>query len=139
MNRGSAKILTAIAAMSVCGLLLGVATPALAVSAGPGTAGDLFHNYYAPPAGYPGVGAKLYPCPRPTPPVVGHTYVTYQPLMPHEFLYPHHRVYKTTHPDASRTRTSVHWQGRGTWLPTLLPPKYTLTRPAWGYDVLNNR
>ena len=57
------------------------------------------------------VGAQLYPCPRPTPPLVGHTYVTYQPLMPHEFLYTHHRVYKTKHEDAPPTRTSVHWRG----------------------------
>jgi hypothetical protein len=41
---------------------------------------------------------------------VGHTYVTYQPLMPHEFLYKHHRVYKTKHADAPRTRTSVWWR-----------------------------
>ncbi len=72
------------------------------------TAGDLFYNYYVPPVG--GVGAKLYPCPRPTPPVVGHTYITYQPLMPHEFLYKHHRVYKTKHEDAAKTRTAVHWR-----------------------------
>ena len=46
---------------------------------------DLFYNYYVPPTGYAGVGAQLYPSPRPTPPLVGHTYITYQPLMPHEF------------------------------------------------------
>ena len=68
--------------------------------------GDLFYNYYVPPAGYAGVGVQLYPSPRPTPPLVGHTYVTYQPLMPHEFLYPHHRVvlepptvWRRQHPD----------------------------------------
>ena len=55
-------------------------------------AGDLFYNYYVPPAPG-GVGAPLYVSPRPTPPLVGHTYVTYQPLMPHEFLYRHYRVY----------------------------------------------
>ena len=73
------------------------------------TTNDLFYNFYVPPVGYPSVGAELYPCPRPTPPVVGHTYVTYQPLMPHEFLYHHHRVYKTYHSDTGPTRTSVHW------------------------------
>jgi hypothetical protein len=74
------------------------------------TEGDLFYNYYVPPVGCNSVGAKLYPCPRPTPPLVGHTYVTYQPLMPNEMLYKHHRVYKTKHDDAFRTRTSVHWR-----------------------------
>ena len=73
------------------------------------TPGDLFYNYYVPPVGAGSVGAELYPCPRPTPPLVGHTYVTYQPLMPHEFLYKHHRVYRTAHDDAPQTRTSVHW------------------------------
>jgi hypothetical protein len=70
---------------------------------------DLFYNYYVPPVGYASVGAQLYPSPRPTPPLVGHTYVTYQPLMPHEFLYPHHRVYRTHNPGAGSTRTSVTW------------------------------
>ena len=74
------------------------------------TSGDLFYNYYVPPVGDGSVGAQMYPCPRPTPPLVGHTYITYQPLMPHEFLYKHHRVYKTVHEDAPRTRTSVHWR-----------------------------
>jgi hypothetical protein len=42
--------------------------------------------------------------------MVGHTYITYPPLMPHEFLYHHHRHYTTVHDDAPRTRTSVHWR-----------------------------
>ena len=78
------------------------------------TGTDLFYNYYVPPHGCAGVGAQLYPCPRPTPPLVGHTYVTYQPLMPHEFLYRHHRTYVRRNPDAGYTKTSVHW--RHCWL-----------------------
>lgn len=72
---------------------------------------DLFYNYYAGPGtcGY-GVPAKMYLAPRPTPPWVGHTHVTYQPLMPHEFLYKHHRTYVRNHPDGSATRTKVLWQ-----------------------------
>jgi hypothetical protein len=53
---------------------------------------DLFYNYYAWPS-CTGLGAELYISPRPVPPHVGHTYITYQPLMPHEFLYHHHRTY----------------------------------------------
>jgi len=53
---------------------------------------DLFYNYYSPP-NCGGVGAELYLSPRPVPAHVGHTYITYQPLMPHEFLYHHHRTY----------------------------------------------
>ena len=53
---------------------------------------DLFYNYYLPP-NCGGVGAQLYISPRPVPPIAGHTYITYQPLMPHEFTYCHDRTY----------------------------------------------
>ncbi len=70
---------------------------------------DLFYNYYvAPNPG--GIGAELYPAPRPTPPWVGHTFITYEPLMPHEFLYQHKRVYWRWHPDAGWTKTWVCWR-----------------------------
>ena len=75
------------------------------------TAGAVVGNYYVPPGDW-GVGASMYPCPRPTPPVVGHTYITYPPLAPHEFMYPHKRVYWTAHQDAAPTRTSVRWGWR---------------------------
>jgi hypothetical protein len=79
------------------------------------TGPELFYNYYVPPGGAPsgsgGVPAQLYLSPRPTPPLVGHTYVTYQPLMPHEFLYGHCRRYWRYDPAEGRwTRTQVIWQ-----------------------------
>ncbi len=74
------------------------------------TAPGLFYNNYVPPVGMAGVGAGLYPSPRPVPPLVGHTYVTYQPLMPHEFLYRHRRTYRRFNPGAGRTRTRVSWR-----------------------------
>ena len=40
---------------------------------------DLFYNYYAWPS-CTGLGAELYVSPRPVPPYVGQTYITYQPL-----------------------------------------------------------
>jgi len=72
---------------------------------------DLFYNYYVPQTVCGGVPAKMYPCPLPTPPLVGHTYYTYQPLMPHEAMYPHKRVYHRYY-DGGRglTRTCVHWK-----------------------------
>ncbi|HUT13323.1 MAG TPA: hypothetical protein VMY42_22740 [Thermoguttaceae bacterium] len=73
------------------------------------TAGDLFYNYYVPPGACGGVGAQLYVSPRPTPPLVGHTYVTYQPLMPHEFMYSHGRTYLRRNPGSGWTRTVVSW------------------------------
>jgi len=71
--------------------------------------GTLFHNYYVPPDPYWGLGSQLYICPRPTPPWVGHTFITYEPLMPHEFLYQHHRVYYRENPGVGITRVHVSW------------------------------
>jgi hypothetical protein len=74
---------------------------------------DLFYNFYvagAPCPSYGLVPAQLYVSPRPTPPLVGHTYITYQPLMPHEFLYRHDRCYFTWHGvDGGLTSTRVCW------------------------------
>ncbi len=70
----------------------------------------LFYNYYVPPGASGGVAAQLYTCPRPTPRLVGHTYITYQPFMPHEFLHKHCRTYWRWHRGAGVTRTSVIWR-----------------------------
>lgn len=70
---------------------------------------DLFYNYWVPPT-CGGVGAELYLSPRPVPAWVGHTYVTYQPLMPHELMYDHHRTYHRYYNGGQGlTRTSVRW------------------------------
>jgi hypothetical protein len=81
---------------------------------GPYSNPDLFYNYYAAPvpcSTNPGaVGAQLYVSPRPVPPWVGHTYITYPPLLPHEFLYHHRRTYYRGHgPHGGLTRTTVRW------------------------------
>lgn len=68
------------------------------------------YNYFVHPGGEGTVGAQLYVSPRPTPPLVGHTYVTYPPLAPHEFLYHHHRVYNTYNPGSGWTRTRARWR-----------------------------
>jgi hypothetical protein len=72
---------------------------------------DLFYNFFVPPT-CGGVGAALYPAPLTTvPPHVGYTYYTYQPLMPHEMLYKHHRSYHRYYNEGrGLTRTSVHWR-----------------------------
>ncbi len=53
---------------------------------------DLFYNYYQP-VGCGTIGSSLYMSPGPVPQHVGHTYITYQPFMPHEFMYAHGRTY----------------------------------------------
>ena len=69
---------------------------------------DLFYNYYVPPTF--GMGASLYLSPGPVPAHVGHTYITYQPLMPHEFMYPHHRTYyRYYNGGRGLNRTHVAW------------------------------
>ncbi len=55
---------------------------------------DIFYNFYnGPTAVGAGQPVQLYVSPLPAPPLVGHTWITYPPLMPHEFLYHHHRKY----------------------------------------------
>jgi hypothetical protein len=69
----------------------------------------LFYNFYAP-NNCGANAAQLYIAPRPVPVHVGHTYYTYQPLMPHEFTYPHYRTYRRYY-DGGRglNRTKVTW------------------------------
>lgn len=74
---------------------------------------DVFSNYYYPaiPAGaYPGVGAQLYVSPRPVPARVGHTWITYPPFMPHEYLYQHRRRYiRCSGATGMRNDTRAYW------------------------------
>src|SRR6478752_6009006 len=70
---------------------------------------DLFYNYYAQPGPYNGAAAGMYVCPRPVPPFVGQTWVTYQPWMPHEFMYKHERSYYTYNEGAGWRRTNVRY------------------------------
>lgn len=87
-------------------------------------------NYYVSGDDATGVTAALYPSPRPVPPLVGHTYITYEPLAPHEFLYPHHRTYVRNHPDGSRTRTRVTWNRCPEFGPTLMSSVPALRSPT---------
>jgi hypothetical protein len=66
----------------------------------------LFSNYYVGPPGQP---AQLYVSPRPTPPFVGHTWITYPPFSPHEYLYKHSRVYYRANADGGFTKAHIHW------------------------------
>lgn len=73
---------------------------------------DLFYNHYVGPQPS-GTAAQMYVSPQPVPPAMGHHYTTYQPFMPHEFMYRHHRSYWTHHPGAGWTRTSVRYGTAG--------------------------
>ncbi|MCE9632510.1 MAG: hypothetical protein K8S94_17635 [Planctomycetia bacterium] len=74
---------------------------------------DVFYNFYVPPVpagAAPGMGAQLYVSPRPVPPRVGHTWHTYPPFMPHEFLYKHRRRYiRPAGVTGMRTDVKAYW------------------------------
>lgn len=69
---------------------------------------DLFANYQVGP-NPSGTAAEMYISPRPVPPHVGHTYTTYQPLMPHELMYKHCRSHYAYTPGAGWTRSKVRY------------------------------
>lgn len=76
---------------------------------------DLFYNYYVGPAAVSNpyganAVAAMYPSPVPAPPLVGHTYITYQPLLPHEFLYTHRHFYYSEYPGGGQTTTKVRYR-----------------------------
>jgi len=66
-----------------------------------------YANYYA----YGNPTAQMYPCPLPTPPLVGRTYITYPPLAPQEYLYHHERIYSAWRPDSGWTQTKIAYGG----------------------------
>jgi hypothetical protein len=73
---------------------------------------DLFYNFYEGP-NPSGVPVGMYPSPRPVPPFVGHTYTTYQPFMPHEYLYRHTRSHYAYNPGAGWTRAKIRYRTAG--------------------------
>lgn len=93
--------------LAVIGMALSFAGQAAAQS--PYQYPTSFYNYYVGP-GQGGVVAQLYVAPLPTPPPVGQTFITYEPLMPHNFLYKHARTYVRQHPNGQQTRTMVIWE-----------------------------
>lgn len=73
---------------------------------------DLFYDFYEGPDPS-GTAAAMYISPRPVPVHVGHTYTTYQPFMPHEYLYRHTRSHYTHNPGAGWTRAKIRYRTYG--------------------------
>jgi hypothetical protein len=93
---------------------------------------DLFYNYYAQPGPFYNTPGKMYVSPLPVPANVGHTYTTYQPYMPHEYLYRHKRAYYTYNPGAGWTRTNVRYGTCGTWCHNFCSDwHYPMTANLW--------
>ena len=97
--------------VAACVSSVAVAVPINGVVEGPTP--DVFYNFWTPPVpagSAPGVGAQLYVSPRPVPPRVGHTWHTYPPFMPHEFLYQHRRRYiRPAGVTGMRTNVRAYW------------------------------
>jgi hypothetical protein len=72
---------------------------------------DLFYNNYTQGSANL-TNAQMYVSPVPTPPFVGHTFITYQPFMPEEMLYWHTNRYHNYY-DGGRgmNHTKVHYYG----------------------------
>jgi hypothetical protein len=82
---------------------------------------DLFYNFYEGPDPS-GTTAAMYVSPRPVPVYVGHTYTTYQPFMPHEYLYAHTRSHYAHAPGAGWSRAKIRYRTGGLWLDHLVHP-----------------
>jgi len=130
----SYRIKTAVLAAAACGLLAATA------EAGNGWNGrrvvsrqrpnDLFYNHYVGP-NPSGTAAEMYVSPQPVPASMGHTYTTYQPLMPHEFTYGHHRSYWTHHPGAGWTRTKARYHTSANHLQAATFGLFDDTKVGW--------
>ena len=99
---------------SCCALaLFGTAAAQAQEYCQPGYPADVARNQYVPgvPCGDAGaIGASLYTSPRPVPPMVGHTFITYEGLMPDQLLYQHQRTYYRPHgPYGGVTQTNINW------------------------------
>jgi len=120
---------------AVAAILAGVLPSAPAAQAAEGTwqrvisyqdKRDLFANYYVGPCPS-GAAAQMYVSPLPVPANVGHTYTTYQPLMPHEYLYRHTRSHYAYTPGAGWYRSKIRYRTFGLRLQDIghsLSPKY---------------
>lgn len=88
---------------------------------------DLFYNFYEGPDPS-GTATAMYVSPRPVPAYVGHTYTTYQPLMPHEYLYAHTRSHYAHVPGAGWSRAKIRYRTYGLRLDHMF---YTLSGPKY--------
>ncbi len=71
---------------------------------------DLFYNFYSQ-GNYNQANAQLYVSPLPVPHFVGHTFNTYQPFYPHEYMYWHKNRYHNFYDNGrgmNRTRATYY-------------------------------
>jgi hypothetical protein len=107
------NILVAVVAVAAIAI---VASPAMAQFGNGNSANNLFSQYSTQP-GASLTQAGMYPAPHAVPEHVGHSYYTYQPLMPHEMMYQHSRNYYNYYNTGgyyggndALNKTQVRWQ-----------------------------
>ena len=101
---------------SALATLVFLAAPAVAQFEPGNSPNNLFSQYYTQP-GASQTQAAMYNAPHWVPSYTGHSYHTYQPLMPHEMMYQHNRNYYNYYntggfygsPNALN-KTQVRWQ-----------------------------
>ncbi len=113
-------------------------------------AANLFYNYYTQGANNQ-VNAQMYLAPRPVPAYVGHSYYTYQPLMPHEHMYSHVRNYYKWYagpeafynqacnghcPGGGLNKTTVVWSSNRNYVGPLVSSLAPFNR--WHYRIANH-
>ena len=104
-------------AAAVVAVLSFAVSPVSAQFGNGNSANNLFSQYHTQP-GASMVQAGMYPAPHHVPANVGHSYYTYQPLMPHEMMYQHSRNYYNYYNTGgyygcgndSLNKTQVRWQ-----------------------------
>lgn len=86
---------------------------------------DLFYNHYTQGSAN-ATNAQMYISPVPTPPNVGHTFLTYQPFQPEEMMYWHKNRYHNYY-DGGRgmNHTKVHYYAP--------PVRTTISNLYWNY------
>lgn len=80
---------------------------------------DLFANYQVG-SNPSGSAAQMYVSPLPVPAHVGHTYTTYQPWMPHEYMYKHTRSHYAHEQGSGWSRAKVRYRTRGLILQNMI-------------------
>ena len=95
MLHATSKRVLLIAAVMIAEAVTACSARALPIDGGvEGPTPDVFYNFYVPPV----------------PAGVGHTWITYPPFMPHEFLYKHRRRYiRPAGVTGMRTDVKAYW------------------------------
>jgi hypothetical protein len=102
-------VLRSAIAIAICGMFAATSKAQDGYSPVYNPGQNVFNNYFTQ-GGANQATAAAYISPVGVPGWVGHTYITYEPLYPHEFMYHHkHRYHSYYDNGAGLNRTSAHY------------------------------